>query len=502
MDGETTSRTPEIASPRNKFKYIKNIELIGFRGFGKSQKIELGIPNGTFGSGLTIIVGPNNSGKSTIIEAFSAISRENAYAFSEGKRNKNAGDAISIKVTDTSNEIKELCTIDGGGAWAVWKKNIVVEPLSKIFVVPSRRYFNPFFGEGEMTRDICSSSKGTRDIYISNQGNPTERPSSLNGFEHRLLRIQENKNDFEEMLRNILDPPPKWTIDLSDTGSWYLKFSCGDTTHNSEGLGEGLISLFILVDALYDSKEGGVIVIDEPELSLHPQLQKKLLILMGKCSKTRQVVIATHSPYFINWESILNGAKITRLVKRINCDIEVHQMAEETVDSIKGFMKDRYNPHVMGLNACEIFFLEDNVVLVEGQEDIIYYNKFIDYLGIPFKGSFYGWGVGGADKMSIIAGLLSDLGFKKVVGILDGNKADEDKVHKLKLKLKKKYPMYEFFIIKKDDVRDKSPEKPRKGVDGLADLNGKIKPECEEHVKRLFSKIDSIFSPGSTEQEK
>lgn len=498
MAGETTSRTPEIASQELKFKHIKNIELIGFRGFGNSQKIELGIPNGTFGSGLTIIVGPNNSGKSTIIEAFSAISREKAYSFSEGKRNKNAGDAISIKVTNTSNETKELCTIDGEGGRAAWKEDIIVEPLSKIFVVPSRRYFKPFFGEGEMTRDEFDKIKGDRYVYASKQGNPTERPSSLNGFEHRLLKIQENKSGFNRILRSILDPLPNWTIEFSDRDSWYLKFNYGDTTHNSEGLGEGLISVFILVDALYDSKEGDVIVIDEPELSLHPQLQRKLIKMIGECSKTRQVIIATHSPYFIDWEIISNGAKITRLVKGINGDIEVHQMAEKTVKRIKGFMKDLYNPHVMGLNACEIFFLEDNVVLVEGQEDIIYYNKFIDYFGIPFKGSFYGWGVGGANKMSIIAGLLFDLGFKKVVGILDGNKVDYDKVYDLKLELEEKYPIT-IFIIKKDDVRDKLPKKAKEGVDGLAYRNGNIKPECEEHVKNLFSKINSIFLPSSTE---
>jgi predicted ATP-dependent endonuclease of OLD family len=281
---------------------------------------------------------------------------------------------------------------------------------------------------------------------------------------------------------------------LSDTGSWYLKFSYGDTTHNSEGLGEGLISLFILVDALYDSKEGDVIVIDEPELSLHPQLQKKLIKLMGKYSQNRQVIIATHSPYFINWESISNGAKITRLVKEINGNIEVYQMTDKTVDGIVGLMKDLHNPHVMGLDACEIFFLEDNVVLVEGQEDVIFYTKIIKDLDIEFKGSFYGWGVGGAKKMSIIAGLLSDLGFKKVVGILDGDEAGA----KSKLDFEEKYPIYKFFAIKKDDVRDKPSRKEKDRVDGLADHQGKIKPECEEHVKNLFSKVNSIFFPSPT----
>ena len=46
-------------------------------------------PDGRPGSGLTILVGANNSGKSTVVEAFEALSksRGNAPTFSIGKRN-------------------------------------------------------------------------------------------------------------------------------------------------------------------------------------------------------------------------------------------------------------------------------------------------------------------------------------------------------------------------------------------------------------------------------
>ena len=47
-------------------------------------------------------------------------------------------------------------------------------------------------------------------------------------------------------------------------------------THNSDGLGEGTVSLLYIADALYDSSSEDVIVIDEPELSLHPEHQRRL----------------------------------------------------------------------------------------------------------------------------------------------------------------------------------------------------------------------------------
>ncbi len=60
---------------------IKNIEIKGFRGFGESRTIDLGIPNGEQGSGLTILIGPNNSGKSTIVESFNILSRQHPTSF-------------------------------------------------------------------------------------------------------------------------------------------------------------------------------------------------------------------------------------------------------------------------------------------------------------------------------------------------------------------------------------------------------------------------------------
>ena len=49
---------------------IKELHISGFRGFGNSQQISFAMPDGqTLGSGLSIITGANNSGKTTIIEA-------------------------------------------------------------------------------------------------------------------------------------------------------------------------------------------------------------------------------------------------------------------------------------------------------------------------------------------------------------------------------------------------------------------------------------------------
>ena len=132
-------------------------------------------------------------------------------------------------------------------------------------------------------------------------------------------------------------------------------------------------------------------------------------------SKSRQIVILTHSPYFISWEALFNGGQIARTWKR-KYGIEIYQIQSETIKGIKSFENNFKNPHILGLNAREVFFLQDKILLTEGQEDVIYYGKIIDILNLKINGNFYGWGVGGANNMDKIIFLLKDLGFQKIGG--------------------------------------------------------------------------------------
>ena len=103
--------------------------------------------------------------------------------------------------------------------------------------------------------------------------------------------------------------------------------------------------------------------------------------------------------------------------------------------------------HVLGLNAREILFLEDGLILVEGQEDVIFYRLLETKIEKRFEGEFYGWGVGGAEKMEIVAQMLKDLGFQRVAGILDNGKCE------LMFELKKRFPEFHFFTIPAPDVK-------------------------------------------------
>ncbi len=458
---------------------LKSITIHGLRGFGITQTLELGIPNNKPGSGLTVIVGPNNSGKSTIIEAFRAISQNGTPSFTEGRRNKRMGDRVSIKIESLEGNWLELKTIESGGSETTFIENGISENQVKAFVLQSRRAFAPFFGKGLWTRET----------YIQNNRLPPIRNSQLDHFSYRLFQIQNNQRRFNQILNKILNPIPQWYIDQADNGQYYLKFNFGDSFHNSDGAGEGLLSIFTIVDALYDSQDNDVIVIDEPELSLHPSLQRKLMSLFLEFSSNRQIILSTHSPYFINWLSLVNGGKIARTVKNAEGDIVINQPKVSTINEIKGLLDNLNNPHIFGLDASEIFFLEDRVILVEGQEDVIFYKRILELLDQTLNGSFYGWGIGGAPNMRKILNLLVDLGYKKVVGILDNN------MEQLKKELEREYERYKFILLPTEDIRNKKEVKAKPPKEGLIDYAGnKIKDQYKEDILKINREINEYLN--------
>src|SRR5690242_9317528 len=84
-----------------------SLEILGLRGFAEPQLLNFAHPNGDLGSGLTILVGPNNGGKSTVLEAVRAFSGE-LPTFHEGKRNRSAGDLVRLKLTTDDNQVHTI----------------------------------------------------------------------------------------------------------------------------------------------------------------------------------------------------------------------------------------------------------------------------------------------------------------------------------------------------------------------------------------------------------
>ena len=460
---------------------IIEMTIEGYRGFATDQQVRFAQPTGAVGSGLTALVGPNNGGKSTVIEALHALTAQGAVSFSEGKRNKAAGDQVKI-IAKTHDGEHSVRTAPQGGSETV--RSPEQSPLPRCCVLPSRRFFSPYFGQGEWSRDT----------YVHGRQVPSSRSEAISGFNYRLFKALRQRDAFNQVLTRVVDPPPKWTIEQSDHGDYYIKVDEHGQYHNSDGLGEGIISLLFIVDALYDSDAGDIVVIDEPELSLHPVYQRRLGELLADYARDRQIIYATHSPYFVNFEHILAGATIARIHKRGGSSVVSH-LAPTTAARCAGLLEDTHNPHVLGLDARETFFQEDGVIVVEGQEDAVYYPKVLDQLvqggdlsddsRAYLRERIFGWGAGGATKVETVSTILHDLGFERVAGMLDNDQQETAQ------SLRSNFPDYDFHCIPADDVRTKKRDSDARETIGLLNDEQLLRSEFREEVLTIFSRIET-----------
>lgn len=443
---------------------LTRIEIVGYRGFKEPATLELAVPNGELGSGLTILTGPNNSGKSSILECLRTRSGHQTVSFTAGTRNSSV-ERVEIKFHIDGREeiIKSLAK---GSSET---ERINVDQSFQIFVLPSRRTFNPYFGRHSVSRQE----------FLNTTTLPPQRSSTLSNFEYRLFNILKAPQAFNEIFSEVLGFDASWTIDQADHGQYFLKFFNHGNSHSSDGMGEGIVSVFSIVDSLYDSEKGNVVVIDEPELSLHPSLQKRLKDLLLRFAKDRQIVISTHSPYFVDVSSFGSGVHLARVVSTER-GTKIHQLSYQSRSTIhKLTVNNIYNPHVFGLDARELFFLEDNVILTEGQEDVLLFPRIFSQLGVDVPGTFFGWGAGGASNIIQICQILKDLGFSKVSAIFDSDKVFEAG------ECRKFYPEYLFVCIPAKDIRSKEARKATDEVEGLLNRNFSIIPEYEERTREL-----------------
>lgn len=473
---------------------IKTLSIHGFRSYSKETSIDFAQPNGEPGGGLTVFVGANNSGKTTAIEALQYFnSSYTRISFSEGKRNVQANHIVHLGLSEVHDGVEYQWSIrsaeGGGSSTTILRNEEEIEPqqlrissagnpLPTIYVLQSRRFMEPEF----------VMSQGSRDDYLrQSSSNYSMRRPTLTNFESRLFQMQDRRDQICGLIDRAFGRHIDWQIDQRDSGQYFLKFRFGNSFHSLDGAGDGLWNVFVLCDSLYDAEENSTIVLDEPEQSLHPQLQKRIMKLLKEESRTKQIVISTHSPYFIDWDSLANGGRLIRFCKENENNTRVYSLGSGSTCWIKSALSDVQKPHTLGLDTRESFFLEDGLILCEGQDDVVMLRRIAEQLDIDLAGEPFGWGAAGADNIPTILKMLNDLGFKKVAVIFDANKADRAK------QCRRDFPQYSVFTIPTDDIRDKKRQKERPAVSGLVTQKGILKKKYKADATELLNHVNSYL---------
>jgi predicted ATPase len=134
---------------------------------------------------------------------------------------------------------------------------------------------------------------------------------------------------------------------------------------------------------------GAPILVDEPELSLHPQWQLKIVNFLKSLfiddlgQQTSQLIVATHSPFIIHNDMRAND-KVIVLKKNDKGDVVILDKPEFYNWTESLTVEEAFN--VTPLNA-------DNKILVflEGPTDELYFNKAMDVYGFDKSLLSFNW---------------------------------------------------------------------------------------------------------------
>lgn len=144
---------------------------------------------------------------------------------------------------------------------------------------------------------------------------------------------------------------------------------------------------FLLKDV--DATRGAFVFIDEPEISLHPSWQLKILkyyqdIFSCDGKQTSQIFAVTHSPFVIHNESRVND-KVIILSRDDNGNIVINDKSEYYKCNSLEAVKDAFQINMVAK--------DESVVYLEGRTDEMYFNKALEIYGydVNFKFKWIGY---------------------------------------------------------------------------------------------------------------
>ena len=170
----------------------------------------------------------------------------------------------------------------------------------------------------------------------------------------------------------------QFNIELTDLRTWSYEFRFRDTKNNRDlgdinSLSAGQKSIIHLIFEAYgrDDVNGGLIIIDEPEIHLHYQFQFEYLKILEKLAKEQgvQYIIVTHSEGFISNKTIGHVKRFSLNEERnsVVCTPDVREDQRKLIEILNNTW------------AARVLFL-DRVLLVEGQDDEYFFRAAIKKL--------------------------------------------------------------------------------------------------------------------------
>jgi predicted ATP-dependent endonuclease of OLD family len=401
--------------------FIQKITIKNFRLFPSESEFvidEINTPDETNeGSGLNVFVGENGSGKTALLDAFALpILEYKTENFGIDNFN-NTDEKVEISIY-AKDEFEVDGTMPKGSFKAqgfsfeagvrsrgtkAYLSSIVVNDQKFIKVDPSKpadnspdlrvNVNNPFKGKRFNENDVLFLDRNRLFQTRSGNFNTTRFDRLMEDFSYQYLKSAETEianlnDDLDDKIKKdkventFLSEAVKKFQEIS---GWQIKldfldnfepfknaFFAAKKDNNQQislsNLGSGYEMIFALLYSFYLAQQSGkqlIVLIDEPELHLHPRLQEKFVAFLLEFSKKAQILLASHSPLLVKQLSendkvkirVLenDGQKVSEIEKRVLPYIsanetnflafnlateEYHNELYEELKSVHGVSKD------------------------------------------------------------------------------------------------------------------------------------------------------------------
>lgn len=347
--------------------FIKKITIKNFRLFASDKDFEIdniNTPDGANeGSGLNVFVGENGSGKTALLDAFALPILE--------YKTENFG---IENFNDTSKKVevniysKEEFEVDGTMPKGSFKakgfsfeagvrskesktylSSIVVNDQKFIRVDPSKpkdnspdlrvSVNNPFKGKRFSENDVLFLDRNRLFQTRSGNFNTTRFDRLMEDFSYQYLKKAtiENLNDDldgkikkDKVENKFLSQAVQKFQEISGSqikldfldnyepfkNAFFAARKDNNQQISLNNLGSGYEMIFALLYSFYLAQQSGkqlIVLIDEPELHLHPRLQEKFVAFLLEFSKNAQIILASHSPLLVKQLSFNENVKISVL---------------------------------------------------------------------------------------------------------------------------------------------------------------------------------------------
>jgi predicted ATPase len=336
--------------------YLRNIAISNYHTFTYHPQLTLtkGMEFDTdpYTSNVNILIWPNGSGKSNFLDLLTLLC--NLHILPE----KGGG---PLAVVGFSSESNKTWGIKKHPWFESYPTTILAERV--IWSADSDQSIIVEYDLDEMVHQIVPPVKegGTSETSDG-------RFVASNNFNYHFLTTS---RVYEQKIRNPL------TITLVQEHLWLIYNPINQSYITSwwairhrDDLGSGEKAIVSMIEDIIESNcVWWIVLIDEPELHLHPQYQRHLWHILEILSQqtNSQIILATHSPFFINEHNIEN---VFRFALR-----DGHSHIINPVD-FRGQEQARVKQILTDGNMSKLFFT-DIIIMVEWDTDEYFLHYYI-----------------------------------------------------------------------------------------------------------------------------